>query len=357
MTASYEIPPSHGSRATFRSKPVIASRIHAIIPTLNDWDGLRKTLQSLRRLNPAPERITVVDDNPFKSEPTWLKEYRVTLAPAYEGNRGPAYARNIGFGFPATQRYRYLLSASSGPQYDPTPHRALRDDPRLEQRGTPPSEFRWRHDIDWFYFTDSGCEHAANLFSEFEKAWRETGDSCVAISGPVTGDGDGPINKFMTEQGVLNPPKEKVLYDMMVPQAVVTANALISGIALSFVGGFDETFKQAAGEDLDLGLRIRRLGMIGWAAKAIVKHRFPEGREDFIRRFRRYGAGNRALEVKHNLPSLRARKITTERPELQELADLQIEAMQKGYDDAVDENARGKIFVPPDFAAAPGLAH
>ncbi len=354
MTASYEIPPPHGSRASFRSKPVVASKIHAIIPTFNDWDGLRQTVDSLLRLNPSPSKITVVDDGQFKHTPDWLKNYghRVEVAPPYEGNRGPAYARNIGFGFPATSHYRNVLNPSrSGPNYDPMPRREWRDDRRLEPFGNPVTEFRWRHDIDWFYFTDCGCEHATGLFSEFERAWRDTGDSCVAISGPITGDGEGLINKFMTEQGVLNPPKEKMIYDTMVPQAIITANALICGVALSFIGGFDETFKQAAGEDLDLGLRLRRLGMIGWAEKAVVKHRFPEDRNDFVRRFKRYGAGNRALEVKHNLPSLRARKVKAELPELQELADLQVEAMQQGYDEAVDEKARGKIFLSEDTRA------
>src|SRR5947209_10087628 len=110
MTASYEIPPSHGSKATFRSRPVDPRKIHVVTPTYNDWDGLKKTLDSLRALCPGPFKITVVDDNRFKHEPGWLKEYRekdrrITVAPTYEGNRGPAYARNIGFGFPATQSY------------------------------------------------------------------------------------------------------------------------------------------------------------------------------------------------------------------------------------------------------------
>ena len=170
-------------------------------------------------------------------------------------------------------------------------------------------------------------------------------DSCVAISGPIKGDGDGLINKFMTEQAVLNPPKQNLIYDTMLPQAIITANALVAGIALSFVGGFDETFIEAAGEDLDVGLRLRRLGTIGWAEKAVVTHRFAENRDDFVRRFKRYGAGNRRLEVRHNLPSLRARKYVAESPDLQALADLQVEAMQIGYDNAVDEAVRGKIVI------------
>ena len=351
MTAAYEIPPSHGSKATFRSKPVDPAKIHAVIPTYNDWDGLKKSLDSLRALNPAPFKITVVDDNQFKLEPDWFKEYRardprISLAPSYEGNRGPAYARNIAFGFPATQHYRNVLNPVQGvPNFDRMRRREWREDSRLEFNPTEPKEFRWRCAADWFYFTDSGCEHAKDLFQQFAACWKETGDSCVAISGPIQGVGDGLINQFMTEQGILNPPKARLIYDTMLPQAIVTANALVAGIAFSFVGGFDETFTEAAGEDLDLGLRLRKLGVIGWAEGAVVKHQFAERRDDFARRFKRYGAGNRRLEVKHKLPSLRARKYVAEKPEFQELADFQVAAMQEGYDAAVDLKAQGRIVI------------
>lgn len=354
MTAAYEIPPSHGSTATFRSKPVDPTKIHVVIPTYNDWDGLKKSLDSLRSLDPTPFKITVVDDNRFKHEPEWFKEYRardqkISLAPTYEGNRGPAYARNIAFGFPATPHYRNILNPVPGmPEFDRVRRREWREDSRLEFNPTKPTEFRWRHATDWFYFTDSGCEHAKDLFQQFAASWKETGDSCVAISGPIQGVGDGLINRFMTEQGILNPPKARLIYDTMLPQAIITANALVAGIAFSFIGGFDETFTEAAGEDLDLGLRLRKLGVIGWAEKAVVKHQFAENHDDFVRRFRRYGSGNRRLELKHNLPSMRARKYVAERPEFQELADVQVTAMQEGYDAAVDPKAQGRIVIATD---------
>lgn len=350
MTATYQIPPSHSGQASFRSNPVDPRKIHVIVPTFNDWEGLRVTLESLRKLSPSPYKITVVDDNPFKTEQPWLKDYRATIAPSYQGNLGPAFARNIGFGFSPTSNYGGLLAGHSGLHYTRLKRRQWRDDARLEFNPNKPTEFRWRHEIEWFYFTDSGCEHSPSLFLEFEQAWKENGDSCVAVCGPITGDGNGPINTFMTKQGILNPPKERLIYDTFVPQAVITANALIAGIAFSFIGGFDETFKEAAGEDLDLGLRLRRLGIIGWANQAVVTHKFKEDRTDFARRFERYGAGNRHLEVKHNLPSLRPKEYTAEAPELQELADLQIKAMQSGYDKAVDLSARGKIIIPDDAA-------
>lgn len=344
MTTAYELPTSHRFRINFRSRPVKAPRIHAIIPTYKDWEGLRVTLESLTNLSTPPHRITVVNDNVDKSVPAWLEEFPGTLV-NYDGNHGPAFARNAGFGFtktfPPMENVARMADLFDRKPIPPYLQRGY--DPRLKYQTFVPKDFTWAHDIDWFYFTDCGCKHAPDIFLQFEKAWEDVGDSCVAISGPVTGEGEGLINKFMTEQAILNPPLEKFIYDRHIPQAVVTANALISGIAFSFVGGFDETFSESAGEDLDLGLRLRPLGMIGWAERAIVRHHFPEDRADFYNRFRRYGRGNRLLEMKHNLPSLRARKYIAELPELQELADLQVEAMQAGYDEAVDDSVRGKI--------------
>jgi hypothetical protein len=291
-----------------------------------------------------------VDDNQFKNVPEWIKEYcsrepRISLAAAYEGNRSPAYARNIGFGFPATPHYRNLLARHTVSKFDRMRRRKWREDSRLEFNPTQPTEFRWRNSADWFYFTDCGCEHAKDLFQRFAECWKELGDSCVAISGPIQGVGGGLINRFMTEQGVLNPPRARLVHDTLLPQAIVTADALVAGIAFSFLGGFDETFTEAAVEDLDLGLRLRKLGIIGWAEGTMVRHEFAEDRNDFVRRFRRYGAGNRRLEVNHNLPSLRARKYIAEKPEFQELANLQVGSMQVGYDGAVDANSQGSIII------------
>src|SRR5882724_2772395 len=186
MTATYQIPESQTSRVRFRSKPVDPRNIHAIIPTCDDWEGLRLTLDSLRRMNPPPKKITVVNDSRFKNPPDWLSSYRVESSPSYEGNMGPAFARNVGFGFHPQQNDNSVLSGLSGSRYVRLERHEWREDSRLEFNTIKPVEFGWRHNIEWFYFTDCGCEHVTSLFAEFEKAWKETGDSCVAISGPIS---------------------------------------------------------------------------------------------------------------------------------------------------------------------------
>jgi hypothetical protein len=151
----------------------------------------------------------------------------------------------------------------------------------------------------------------------------------------------------MTEQGILNPPLEKTVHGTYLPQAIITANALIACLPFAFRGGFDPEFTEAAGEDLDIGIRLRELGVIAWAPNAKAAHRFAEDESDFYRRFRRYGRGNRKLEMVHGLPSLRARPFKAEKAEHQGLADLAVKAMQAGYDEAVEPMLRGILMTHP----------
>lgn len=207
----------------------------------------------------------------------------------YAGNRGPAFARNAG------------------------------------------ARLRTRRAIEWLYFTDGCCHRGSSFFDELADAHARMSPSTVAIAAPVLGRVVSreatPINHYMTVEETLCPPK-----DQHGPQAIVTASAAVALSGFEEVGGFRTVFRVAAGEDLDLGLRLRRVGMIGWAARAVVQHEFAECREDFRRRFERYGAGNAQLERLWGLPSLRAVPFRACDAGLQGLADLQVCAMQRGYD-------------------------
>ncbi|RKH02450.1 glycosyltransferase [Corallococcus carmarthensis] len=79
------------------------------------------------------------------------------------------------------------------------------------------------------------------------------------------------------------------------PQYLISANALVHRGALERVGGFRESFPLAVGEDVDLGMRLSRTGMLGWCAQAAVAHDFEPSLLAFVRRFLRYGQGNRML--------------------------------------------------------------
>ena len=346
MTAIYSIPEPTSGRIRFRSQPVNARVIKTIIPTYKDWDGLRITLDSLLNLKHPPKKIAVANDNPEPGVPAWLNQYPVEVVD-YPGNLGPAKARNRAFGMrdelPFEKELGPLAAACDGIPLPDYVKNGYFPELKYKDYARSPKVFMWDSDIHWYYFTDCGCVHHPDLFQKFEQSWAECGDCCVALSGPVTGAGAGEINEFMTEQGILNPPLEKTVHGVYLPQAIITANALIAGLPFAFLGGFDPTFREAAGEDLDIGIRLRELGVIGWSPEAKVAHRFEEDMNDFRQRFRRYGRGNRKLEIKHGLPSLRVCPFKPEKAEHQHLADLCVKAMQEGYDEAVDASERGVL--------------
>ncbi|MBX3388625.1 MAG: glycosyltransferase family 2 protein [Phycisphaeraceae bacterium] len=224
----------------------------AIIPTFQDWDAARTTIDSILACRARPAEIVLVNDNIESNRPTWVDRYPIIVVD-YPGNCGPSFARNMG------ARARTV---------------------------TP---------IDWLYFTDTGCGRDTAFFSELVEASMTMPRTTVAVAAPVVGTAesgiDSPINRYMTEEAILNPPR-----DDQGPQAIVTANAIVSAAAFHAIGGFDTSYPFAAGEDLDLGVRLRRFGPIGWAERAAVNHHFIESEEDFRRRFTRYGAGTAHLE-------------------------------------------------------------
>ena len=151
-----------------------------------------------------------------------------------------------------------------------------------------------------------------------------------------SGKGSGIISRFMTEKSILNPPFEDYHgpNGELVPQALITANALVYAPAFYQVGGFSTDFREAGGEDLDLGIRLRNIGTLVYEPNATVIHKFEENIEDFKKRFERYGKGNWLLEQKHQLPSLRSQPYLSENDEFRGLAKLQTESLHKGYDQA-----------------------
>ena len=147
-TTHHSLPlPPRSTEALFRSSKIEPAKIRVVIPVHNDWRGLKITLDSLQKLNPRPGNITVVNDNTDNSTPEWLASYPIEIVD-YEGNRGPAYARNKGCGHPDVK-------------------------------------------FDWLYFTDCGCRHTKNLIRHFIDARQKREDSVIAICGSVIGKGSG----------------------------------------------------------------------------------------------------------------------------------------------------------------------
>lgn len=263
-------------------------RMRVVIPTFSDWEAARETIEFVLACRPRPAEVVLVNDNHESGMPNWTRRYPIFCV-NYPGNRGPSHARNEGV--------------------------------RLDS-GRP---------IDWIYFTDTGCCRKRDFFAMLIDATMHMARTTVAVAAPVVGlvgsPESSPINYYMTEEAILNPPM-----DADGPQAIVTANAAVSAVAFRIAGGFNTGFPFAAAEDLELGIRLRRLGPIGWAPEAVVCHRFEESMDDFKRRFIRYGAGNAHLEHVLQLTCMRVDGINARDATLQRLANLQVHAMQVGYD-------------------------
>ncbi|GAB4195430.1 MAG: hypothetical protein OHK0013_01570 [Sandaracinaceae bacterium] len=288
MTWAWSLPVTLVPTRPSLASPLRANATRVVVPTYRDWDDARRTIESLLRCRPRPADIVLVDDNAEDTPPAWVARSPITFV-SYRGNRGPAYARNAGACAPSDRR------------------------------------------IDWLYFTDGGCERDPGFFGELEAASHLARRGTIAIAAPVAGQVTcpkaTPINHYMTVEAILCPPR-----DLHGPQAIVTANAAVYAPTFRASGGFCTLFPTAAGEDLDLGLRLRSTGWIGWAERAVVRHAFAEDELDFVRRFERYGAGNARLERLWGMSSLRPAPFRAATPELQRLADLQVEAMRRGYD-------------------------
>lgn len=143
---------------------------------------------------------------------------------------------------------------------------------------------------DWLLFVDSDCIPTAQTVVGFKSAM----NGSVGYAGEVRAVGTDRLSRYYDSQKTLVPPP---VGDR--PAYLVTANALVWREALERVGGFDERFPFAGGEDIDLALRLRAIGDLSYAPNAVVLHDFDDGYFGFVRRFVRYGAGNRLIESIH----------------------------------------------------------
>lgn len=164
---------------------------------------------------------------------------------------------------------------------------------RIEGRGPAAARnLGWRAAVSkWVAFVDSDCLPDPEWSPSFARGW--SGE--VAVQGRVRPLGDGRLSRFYESQGILRPMAWSA--DGR-PRYLITANALVWREALEAVGGFDESFRLAAGEDVDLGLRLSAVGVLRWCADASVAHEFEESLIAFVRRFVRYGRGNRTLAAR-----------------------------------------------------------
>ncbi|HJT57125.1 MAG TPA: glycosyltransferase [Ktedonobacteraceae bacterium] len=146
----------------------------------------------------------------------------------------------------------------------------------------------------WILFLDSDCLPISGLIDGYRQAL----NGAIAYAGTVRAEQHDMISRYYDSQAVLNPPP---LWDGAEkrPAYLITANALIWREALAQIGGFDERFPSAGGEDIDLGLRLWSVGSLAYAPLAQTLHAFEPNLLAFVRRFVRYGYGNRLLAARY----------------------------------------------------------
>ena len=217
-----------------------------IVPSYNRPDRLRRCLDALARLDPAPDEIVVVDDGSAEPlAPVCADVARVRCL--RQPNRGPAAARNAG------------------------------------ARET---------DAGFLAFTDDDCRPRPDWLGALLAA--HGGERGRLVGGPIR---DSARGVFAAASQTLS----EYLYsagDAAGGNAeFFTSNNL--GCARAFferLDGFSEAFPLAAGEDRDFGRRWRAAGgSLVLAPEAVVDHAHEMGLRQFWRQHSNYGRGARIL--------------------------------------------------------------
>ncbi|PHM11370.1 glycosyltransferase [Nostoc sp. 'Peltigera malacea cyanobiont' DB3992] len=236
---------------------VISSDISIVIPVNNNQKGIDLFLSIFFNTHGSkiyPREIIIVDNNSNKPI-TIHKKFQINgleIILLKCSKIGPASARNLG------------LSCSKG---------------------------------DWILFTDSDCIPCESWIT----GYIDSMNGSIGYAGNVKAWGGDFLSKYYETQEILVP--LKVIYNEtnISPEYLITANALIWKPAIEKIGGFNEDINIAAGEDIDLGWRLLELGNLSYAFNSLVFHNFDDGILGFVRRFSRYGKGNKVISKIYNI--------------------------------------------------------
>lgn len=144
----------------------------------------------------------------------------------------------------------------------------------------------------WLLFNDSDCLPTTSLLTGYLNA----DNGSVAYSGNIKSLGKDRLSRYYESQEILLPLKVCTANGQYAPQYLITANSLVWKEAFIEVKGFNENIKIAGGEDIDIGLRLAQIGNLNYAFESVLLHDFSDGIKGFVKRFIRYGQGNRIIE-------------------------------------------------------------
>lgn len=156
---------------------------------------------------------------------------------------------------------------------------------------------------EWIWFTDSDCLPTEDSIAGY------LGPSVAgAYAGNINITSNNLISKFYETQNMFQIKSSLHPQRQGKPTYLVTANCLVAKNAINAIGGFDEQFPSAGGEDVDFGVRLLSVCDLEYKHKSSINHEMTDGLKGLINRFIRYGTGNRLLYEKHrqNLPDKQA---------------------------------------------------
>jgi glycosyltransferase involved in cell wall biosynthesis len=131
-------------------------------------------------------------------------------------------------------------------------------------------------------FTDSDCIPAPGWLSALVAA---AAPDIAGIGGRLESANPGPVEDLVAEISF----NQRESLDSAMPY-VITANCMFRRDALAAIGGFDESFPIAGGEDTDLGWRMAATGArFAYADAALCLHNHPARRLDLVSQRMRYG--------------------------------------------------------------------
>ena len=222
-------------------------RASIVVPTRNRAALLQKCLRALAKQTlPSEEmEIIVVDDGSTDYTAERVRraaeQGKLSIRLLNGKGRGPAAARNIGW------------RAATAPVV---------------------------------IFTDDDCEPAPRRNADLVERL-EQNPALAGVGGKITKIREGVVPRFVDDEGYLAHPGADGSADYL-----VTANAAYRKAALQEVGGFNESFPCAGGEDPELSFRLRARGAkLGKIEGGAVFHNHPRSLIDLYWMNWRYGRG------------------------------------------------------------------
>lgn len=253
LVSSFFLPINRLGGISLVNEKIRINEISVVIPVKNNQNGVNKYLESFFvniEPNKYPKEIIIVDNKSEK--PIFIKDNfksnGVDIILSFCNKVGPGAARNHG------------AKIANG---------------------------------KWLLFNDSDCIPLSSLFDGYILASK---DDVIAYAGNVIALGTDHISKYYISQEILVPPKIYIDDRYIEPQYIITANTLINKKVFEHIGGFRESILIAGGEDIDLGLRLSKIGKLAYAFDSLVQHNFDDGIFGFLKRFIRYGRGNKIIE-------------------------------------------------------------